>query len=204
MSQTLLYTSGILIPVVYCCMYVLGGALRPGYSHVSHSVSELLAPGAPNKGLLVVIQTIYAVLHIAFGLGVLRFVQGSGYDQLLGRAGAYLIVALGMVTLGTVVFPQDAEGTPETTASTLHKVLVFGGLIPLSILSTLLIGLWMRRIPIFPGFDLYSFITLVAIVVMGAAGGATVETRYAGLVERIAAIVTQQWLFILGLRLLLH
>jgi hypothetical protein len=35
-------------------------------------------------------------------------------------------------------------------------------------------------------------------------GGAMVETRYAGLVERIAAIVTQQWLFILGLILLLR
>jgi hypothetical protein len=39
---------------------------------------------------------------------------------------------------------------------------------------------------------------------MGAVGGATVETRYAGLVERIAAIVTQQWLFMLGLILLLR
>jgi hypothetical protein len=82
--------------------------------------------------------------------------------------------------------------------------LVFGGLIPFSILSTLLIGLWLRRAGLFPGFDVYSFITVGAIVVMGGVGGATVETQFAGLVERIAAIITQQWLFMLGLKLLLH
>ena len=89
-----------------------------------------------------------------------------------------------------------------TTAGRVHMILVFGGLIPLSILSTLLVGLWMRRSGLLPGFGLYSFITVGAIVVMGGLGGATVETQYAGLVERVAAIVTQQWLFVLGLVLL--
>jgi hypothetical protein len=50
----------------------------------------------------------------------------------------------------------------------------------------------------------YSFVTVGAIFVMGAVGGATVETQFAGLVERIAAIVTQQWLFVLALKLLLY
>ena len=39
---------------------------------------------------------------------------------------------------------------------------------------------------------------------MGGLGGAMVETQYAGLVERLAAIVTQQWLFVLALRLILQ
>jgi hypothetical protein len=115
-----------------------------------------------------------------------------------------MIIALGAITLGTVIFPQDAEGNPQTLAGLLHKLLVFGGLIPLSILSTLFIGLWFRKEGLYPGFDLYSFITVGAVVIMGGIGGATVETRFAGLVERIAAIVTQQWFFVLGMRLLLH
>ena len=204
MNGRILYISGMLIPIVYVFMYLLGAALRPDYSHISNSVSELLAPGAPNKPLLMTIQTLYALLHIVFGFGVLRFVQGSAHDQLLGRIGAWLIIGLGVVTIGTVVFPQDAEGTAATMAGQVHKILVFGGLIPFSILSTLLIGLWLRRAGLFPGFDLYSFITVGAIVVMGVVGGAMVETRYAGLVERIAAIVTQQWLFMLGLLLLVR
>ena len=204
MNGKILYVFGMLIPITYFFMYVLGGALRPDYSHISNSVSELLSPGSPNKSLLMVIQTIYALLHIAFGYGVLRFIQGNANHQLIGRAGAWMIIALGLATIGTVVFPQDAAGTPVTLAGQIHKILVFGGLIPFSILSTLLIGLWLRRTGLFPGFDVYSFITVVAIVVMGGVGGATVETQYAGLVERVAALVTQQWLFMLGLKLLVQ
>ncbi len=204
MTQAVFYIAGVIIPLVYFFMYLIGGALRPGYSHLSNSVSELLSPGAPNRPLLVTIQSFYALLHIIFGVGVLWFVQRSASDQLIGRIGAWLIIALGVATIGTVIFPQDAEGTQATSAGQIHKILVFGGLIPLSILSTLLVGLWLGRANLFPGFSVYSFITVAAVVVMGVVGGASVETRYAGLVERIAAIVTQQWLFVLGLLLLLN
>jgi hypothetical protein len=185
-------------------MYLLGGALRPEYNHISDSVSELLTPGAPNKSLLVVIQITYALLHVLFGVGVFHFIRTSVDNALIGRIGAWMIIALGLVTLGTAIFPQDAAGTPATVPGQVHKILVFGGLIPLSILSTLLIGLWLRRTEVFSGFDIYSFITVGAIVIMGGVGGATAGTQFAGLVERIAAIVTQQWLFVLALKILLH
>ncbi|KAA3625842.1 MAG: DUF998 domain-containing protein [Bacteroidetes bacterium] len=196
--------SGMLIPIIYIFMYLLGGALRKDYSHISNSVSELLSPGAPNKRMLVPIQVVYAALHIIFGFGVLWFINGWESIYSIGQIGAWLIIALGLTTFGTVIFPQDDPGQPETRAGRLHKILVFGGLVPFSILSTLFIGLWARKAGFSPGFDIYSFITVGATVVMGIAGGLSVETRFAGLVERIAAIVTQQWLFILGLILLLH
>lgn len=204
MKENLLYISGMAIPIVYIFMYLLGGALRPDYSHISNSVSELLSPGAPNRSLLISIQTIYALLYVVFGIGVLRFVEGSANDQFIGRIGAWLIIALGVATIGTVIFPQDAEGTQTTMAGQTHKILVFGTLIPFSVLSTLLIGLWARQAGLFGGFDIYSFVTVGAIIVMGIVGGATLETQFSGLVERIAAIITQQWFFVLGLILLLY
>lgn len=167
-DSNILYISGMAIPVLYIIMYLLGGALRPKYSHISNSVSELLSPGAPNRLLLMIIQIIYALLHIVFAFGVLWFVRGSGYHQVLGSIGAWLIFALGIATFGTVVFPQDAKGTPETMAGQLHKILVFGGLIPFSVSSTLLLGIWFRLIDLYPGFDVYSFITVGAVIVMGA------------------------------------
>ena len=202
MTQDVLLVSGLLIGPSYVLLYVVGGALRPGYSHISHSVSELLSPGAPNKPLLVGIQVFYAVLHILFGLGVLDFVRGSGGSSILGLVGGWTIVGLGIATIGTAIFPQDAEGTPATMAGQAHKVLVFGVLIPASIASTLLVGLWSKQAGLLPGFDVYSYVTVGAIVVMGTVGGAAVKTRFAGLSERIAAIVTHQWLFVLALLLL--
>lgn len=203
MTDKLFYISGMLILPSYALLYLLGGALRPAYSHISNSVSELLSPGAPNRPLLVTIQSFYALFHIGFGYGLLRFVQATD-DLTIGRIGAWLIVGIGLATVGTVIFAQDAEGTPTTMSGQIHKSLVFGGLVPLSVFSTLLLGLWTRRAGLFPGFDIYSYVTLAAIVVMGAVGGATIETSFAGLVERIAALVTQQWLFVLGMQLMLR
>jgi hypothetical protein len=125
----------MLIPVTYILMYVLGGALRPGYNHISDSVSELLSPGAPNKSLLSAIQIVYALLHVLFGIGVLQFVQASEHSALIGIIGAGLIVAVGVATVGTAIFPQDATGTPPTLPGQLHKILVFGALVPFSFLS---------------------------------------------------------------------
>ena len=202
MMRKVFLVCGMLIPVMYVALYVIGGALRPGYNHISDSVSELLSPGAPNKTLLSVIQVIYALLHVLFGMGVLLFIQESEPNALVGRIGAWMIVAVGVATIGTAIFPQDATGAPATVPGQVHKILVFGALVPFSILSTLLIGIWSRRAGIAPGFAMYSFITVGAIVLMGGVGGAAAETRFAGLVERAAAIVIHQWLFMLAVKLL--
>ncbi len=204
MTVDALLVCGLLIGPAYVILYVLGGMLRPGYSHISNSVSELLSPGAPHKAILIVIQVIYALLHVTFVLGVLEAMQGSETGAHVGMIGAWTIVAIGAATIGTAIFPQDAEGAPATRAGRIHKILVFAVLIPTSILSTLLVGLWSRQAGTLPNFDIYSYATVGAIVVMGGVGGAAVKTRYAGLAERIAAVVTHQWLFVLALRLLMH
>ncbi len=203
MDQKILFLCGMLIPVTYIFMYILGGVLRLGYSHIADSVSELLTPGAPNKPLLSIVQTIYALLHILFGIGVIRFILGTEQNALIGRIGAWLIVAVGVATIGTAIFPQDATGTPATFAGRTHKILVFGVLIPFSILSTLLIGIWMKQADIFAGFAIYSYITVGFIILAGVVGGATVDSPIAGLVERTSALIIHQWLFVLGLKLFL-
>ena len=203
MNQRTLLACGMLFPVVYIFMTILGGALRPGYSHISDTVSELLSPGAPNKPLLMVFQITHALLGILFGIGVLRFVRGSGHSTLTGMIGAAMIIAVGAATVATAIFPQDPFGAPLTLPGRTHNILVFGVLVPLTILSTLVIGIWLRQVSIFPGFAVYSFVTVGVIVLMGGLGGATVETSFAGLVERISAIVIHQWLFILALKMLL-
>ena len=198
----ILLICGLLIPLSYIILYVLGGALRTGYSHISDSVSELLSPGSPNRPVLSIILVAYALLHILFGLGVLEVVRGITSSATLGYIGAWSIIAVGITTIGTAIFPQDAEGTPRTKPGQIHIILVFGVLIPASILSTLFIGLWSKQSGFLTGFDVYSFVTVGAIVAMGGVGGAAVKTRYAGLSERVAAVVIHQWLFVLALQLL--
>jgi len=104
---------GMLVPSAYIFMYLLGRALRPGYSQITHSVSELLSPGSPNKKLLDIINLTPAVLYTLFGIGVFRFGIASEQNALVGRIGAGLIIAVGIASIGSAIFPQDATGTPQ-------------------------------------------------------------------------------------------
>lgn len=198
MNQNLSYLAGMLVPFVYIFMYILGGVLRPGYSHISNSVSELLSPGAPNKSLLDIFNGGFALLYTFFGIGVLQFVMSSDHDALIGRIGASMIIAVGLASIGSAIFPQDATGTPRTLPGTLHLIFVFTVQIPGAILSTLLIGIWVNRTGVFPGFALYSYISVGAIVISGVLAGPTMGTPVMGLVERISALAVHQWVFLLA------
>ena len=201
MNRKIYLVCGMLIPLTYILLYVLGGALRPGYNHISDSVSELLSPGAPNRSLITIIDLIYGLLHIVFGIGVLQFIRDGEYNTTIANIGAWFIIGAGVAIVGTAIFPQDAMGTPATIPGKIHLILVFGALLPFSFLSTLLIGIWTHKTGIFPGFALYTFISFGAIVLIGGLGGALAGTAYMGLGERIAALTIHQWLFIFALKM---
>ena len=201
MERKLLYLCGMLVPIVYISMYIIGGALRPGYSHLSDSVSELLSPGAPNKSLLDILNITFALLYTLFGIGVFQFVMKSGQANLVGYIGAGLIIAVGLASIGSAIFPQDATGAPPTLAGRLHLVFVFAVQIPGAILSTLLMGIWFRQTGFFPGFATYSFISAGIIVLTGVLAGPAMGTPIMGLVERISALAVHQWIFVLAWKL---
>jgi hypothetical protein len=202
MDRKLFYICGLLFPIIYIVMTILGGALRPGYSHIADTVSELLSPGAPNKPLLMVFQIAHAVTGSLFGFGLLLLVRSSDHNTLLGRIGAWMIIAVGIATIGTAIFPQDAAGTELTTAGMLHAILVFGVLVPFTIVSTLLIGIWLRQAGIFPWFRTYSIITIIASIALAGFAGATLDTPIMGLTERLGVLAGFQWTFVLAIKLL--
>jgi len=209
MNRKIFFLCGMLSPALYIIMTILGGALRPGYSHISDTVSELFSPGAPNKLLLDILHTTTALLTVLFGIGVLQFVRGSEHKELIGLPigiiGAGMIITMGVANVATAtIFPQDAWGAPPTLPGQMHKILVFGVLGPLSILSTLLIGIWLKRADVFPGFGTYSFITVGVIVLSGGFAGATLGTPIMGLTERIVVLAGSQWTFMLALRMFLR
>jgi hypothetical protein len=123
----------------------------------------------------------------------------SEQSTFVGRIGAGLIIAVGIASIGSAIFPQDPTGASPTLPGKLHLIFVFGIQIPGAILSTLLIGIWLYRTDIFPGFAVYSFISAAAIVLSGVFAGPTMGTPIMGLVERISALAVHQWIFIFAL-----
>jgi hypothetical protein len=205
MNQKILALCGMLSPVLYITMTILGGALRPGYSHLSDTVSELFSPGAPNKQLLDIFHVAYALAGTLFGLGVLAFVRQSAHGGPTGIIGASMLIAMGVVTVATAtVFPQDAWGSPPTFPGEMHKILVLGVLVPLSVISTLLLGIWSKQAGVFPGFDIHSYITVGVVVLSGGLAGVTMGGPIMGLTERIAVLAGFQWTFVLALRIFLR
>lgn len=204
MNQKLLYLCGVFSAVVFISTTLLGGALRPGYSHINDTISELFAPGSPNKPLLDTLHTLSAISGALFGLGVLLFVRGSGHSEMVGIIGAILIIATGLVNITTAtLFPQDAFASPATFPGEMHKILA-GVLALLSMSSTLLLGIWLNRSGIFPGFGTYSFITFAVVLLTGGFAVVKLGTPVMGLTERITIAAGMQWTIMLSLSMYSH
>lgn len=204
MSYRLLLFSGILAVVFYVAAVIIGGALRPGYSHIGNFVSELIETGAPNKSLLNPLFILYNLFTGTFAVGLLLFVQAkspSGSVN-LGRAGAIILIAEAVFGLVTIFFPQDVRGTPATTTGTMHIVLA--GLSSLTTMGAiLLVGLWFRRVPGMIGYAWYSLISLMIVFIFGGLAAYTGATNspISGLMERITIGGFLQWMLVLGILL---
>jgi hypothetical protein len=163
MNKRYLYLCGMITPVLFIFTAVLGGILRPGYSHISETVSELFSPGSPDKILLDTIHTTFVFLLILFGIGILQFVRVQGRSPRIGIAGAGLYILMGLVSVLTAaVYHQDPWGTLPTLPGQMHIILSgVSGFI--SMLSFLLIGIWFLRYKISPWFGTYTWVTVILV-----------------------------------------
>ncbi|MGB2897525.1 MAG: DUF998 domain-containing protein, partial [Anaerolineales bacterium] len=199
LNQRFLSMCGGIAPLLFVFIAILGGAIRPGYSHLSDTVSELFSPGSPNKLLLDILNAVYALLLVLFGIGVLQLVQRSKLFGQIGVVGASMFMAMGLLSVLTAtIFPQDAWGSLPTFPGKMHIIL--GGVITLlSIPSMALIGIWLNRTGLFPRFRTYSFITVGAVVLSTGFFLAKAGSPIMGLTERIVVLIQFQWIFVLAL-----
>jgi hypothetical membrane protein len=199
MKQRFLSMCGLIAPVLFVLMTILGGALRPGYSQLSDTISELMSPGSPNKLLLDTLHTLYALLLTMFGIGLLRLVRRGKRVRAIGTIGASFFIVMGLVSVSTATaFPQGPWGSPATFAGEMHMIL-HGVISLLTILSMLCLGIWFHRAEILPGFRTYSFATAGVAIVSAGFFLVSLGGPIMGLAERIAALVGFQWIFRLAL-----
>lgn len=187
---------GIISPLLYLIMVIIGGSLIPGYSHITETVSELLVAGAPNRSLLATLMISSSVLGILFPIGLHRGIN-EGRGSKVGPA--FLIIA-SVLGIFTTYFPQDPGGPPVTFAGTVHVVLI----IPMVILSLgAFIAFW-RRLKsdsLWSGYDRYSLITFIVAIPLGVISAVSLDSAYVGLLERISVAVILQWGFVMAIKL---
>ena len=115
--KKLLMHCGVSAAVIYVGAVILGGMIRPGYSHISEAISELVAEGAPNRYLLSSLFLIYNLLLSLFGIGLFFKAEDQPAGKLKGVIGSLVLILVGIVgLLMELAFPQDSGGTPTTFA----------------------------------------------------------------------------------------
>lgn len=189
--------------VIYVGTVILGGLLRPGYSHISMAISELVADGAPNRSLLSSLFLLYNALLTIFGIGLFLKVNSQSGRKRSGIIGSLALVLVGIAgILMEIVFAQEPGGTATTFTGIMHFVMA--GIASLGTMVAVLgIGLWFRNIPDLKSYVLYSIISVAIIFVSGGSSVPAMANHSPlfGLIERITIGTFIVWLFITGLKM---
>ena len=195
----LLYLSGMIAPLIFIFTAILGGILRPGYSHLADTVSELFSPGSPNKFLLDILHTGFAILLILFGIGIRQFIQSRDPSGWKGRLGAWLYITMGILSVGTAtIFPQDPWGSPPTFPGEMH-IILSGILSIMTIISMGLISAWFNKSGLMPHFWKFTWVIIGLTILATGFYVSNLSTPIMGLTERITIIIGFSWTFILAL-----
>lgn len=190
---------GILASLLYVGSDIIAAMSWVGYSYTAQSVSELRAITAPTRSFLVPILFIYAVLEIAFGLGV-RGAAGRNRAVLITGV---LVIGLGIIDLVALFFPMHLRGTEGMATDAMHIIITI-----VTVLLFLLIlgfgamsdGKWFR---------FYSFATILMLILFGVWAfmdapriAANLPTPWVGVRERINIYGYMVWMAVLAIVLL--
>jgi hypothetical protein len=193
--QQFIALGGMIGPILYTLIWILGGILQPDYSHIRDDVSSLMAVGAPNKRLFDIMQLTNIILVIIFFTS-LHWVIDGGQGSIIGPA---CFVLTSLINIPVVLFyPLDEGGGVESPTAQMHVKLV---MIMALFGAVGMLALW-HRLSNTEGwvwFGTYSLITFVFTAVTGVIASKTVGTKIMGLTERLVVTANVQYVFVLAL-----
>lgn len=199
MNKRINYLFGILAPILFILTAILGGILRPGYSHAADTVSELFSPGSPNRILLTSFYVLFSACLVIFGAGLRQFVHQTGRKIGVGGWGASLFILVGILNMMTAtIFPQDPWGTAPTFPGEMHKIV--SAIITLfSFGYMVLFGLWFFLTGLKKSFWIYSLATITAAMAAGIWFTASVGRPQMGIAERVVILIGLQYTLVLSI-----
>jgi len=199
--QTAFLLCGVLASLIWLGTDVFASLSYPGYRYPFDPISGLSAVDAPTKSYVVALDTLYALLKIAFSLGV--WISAGRHRALRLTAG--LLLAFGLTDLAAIFFPWNPADPVGTTGNLIHGLLA-GGLPVLLMLLAIGIGAAANG----RWFRFYSYGTLLLMILLGAlplVGGfqiaGTQPPWWFGAVERINGYGYMLWMMVLA-TVLLH
>ena len=190
---------GMVSPILYTLMWILGGFLRSDYSHIRNDISSLFAVGAPRKRFFVAFIIASSVLLFVFYFG-LHLGINNGQGSVLGPI---RFVASGFLgVLVAVFFPLDAGGEIITLRGKMHLVFVVtSGLLTIAGM----VALWLRLelVEFWSIFATYSLISAIVSFILIIISAIFIKSRYRGLFERFGVSPFELYYFIISLMIFL-
>ena len=191
---------GMLSPIIYTAMWVLGGILRTDYSHVRDDISSLYAVGAPNKRLMQSFIITSSVLLFVFYLGLHEGINDEG-GSTIGPMLFLISSVMGMLV--AFFFTLDEGGEIVTWRGKMHLILVvLMGLLTIAGM----VALWSRlqNVSGWSAFASYSLISAIVALILVVISLIFVTGKYRGLLERIMVTPYQLYYFVLPLMVFLN
>lgn len=200
MLRKVLLICGVVSSILYVATDILASLGYQGYSYRDQAYSELLATGSPVRPAMLIVAIIYNLLVAAFAIGIWLSVGPKRTRRITGA----MIIGYAALSLVTPMFFQmDMRGAETTPLGNLHAPMT--AVMSLFILLSIGFGAFLvgRR------FRLYSFATIIILIVFGALTAVQSPqltsgqlTPWIGITERINIYSTMLWLAILSINLL--
>jgi hypothetical membrane protein len=116
-NGALLWGGVIASPLLATCV-IAAGAVTPGYSHVSDTVSQLALVDAPHPAIVRIGLMLWGVLIVGFAVGLRRTLPPGR----LANATAVLLALAGAAVVTVAFVPDDENGVAATTHGLIHGV----------------------------------------------------------------------------------
>jgi hypothetical protein len=197
LSERILLFAGVAAPATYIGLDLVAASIYPAYSLRDQAISELSATGAPTAGLWSMVSPIFAILLLAFAIGLWRLTRVR-----VLRVVAALMTAL--VALGPLwaLFPMHQRGAATDAQDVGH--LVLAGLSAAIITAFMVaggiaLGGWFRRL----SFAMAIVVAASFLYTFALVGrlGANEATPWLGAIERVGIYGYLAWIAILTLAL---
>ena len=124
MDKRLYWILGTVAPILFAATVVVLGAMKPGYSHIYNTISELGETGSSVATVAALVFVVTGVMITVFGYGLQTVLKQK--DRAI-TAGV-LVMLYGLLDfVGSGVFPVEAGGAATTLVSTIHVYVTLVG-----------------------------------------------------------------------------
>ena len=186
--------------VVFWLASFILGAIRPDYSHVVNTISELGAIGTPNAILWNIIGFIVPGIFLAIAGGVIAKSVSLGKSKVITLACVLLVLA-GLAVAGQGIFPAEMkDGIANTASSSTRGHFLFSLLSGAAwALGALMLVRPMKRSPHWHGWHIVSATLVVLTVIISLSLRSVMPD---GLAQRTGDVFFFAWFLIMSVKLL--